>query len=59
MTAATIDEALAFVEPCNFPIEAEWDEGCLSLTRCGEPAVDDEDEPRCAEHLGATLDGPR
>ena len=52
MTAATIDEATAFVEPCTYPVEGEWDEGAFTVTRCNKPAVDDEDEPRCAEHLG-------
>lgn len=55
MTTATIDEAVAFVEPCTYPLEAEWDEGRFWINRCGRPSVDDDDEPRCAEHLDVDL----
>ena len=39
------------VEPCEYPVEAEYDEGQLHITRCGQPSVDDEDAALCAEHL--------
>jgi hypothetical protein len=46
------DEFAPWVEPCRFITEAEVDESGFHPVRCGKPAVDDEDEPLCAEHLG-------
>lgn len=51
MTAELLD-VIALVEPCEFIIEGDWDADHWHPVRCGKPAVDDEDEARCAEHLG-------
>lgn len=49
----TIDEVLAYVEPCTYVTDGEWNpDSGWSLTYCLRPSVDDEEEPRCAEHLG-------
>lgn len=52
MTAELLD-VIALVEPCEFIVEGDLsDNGAWIPVRCGKPAVDDEDEARCAEHLG-------
>ena len=45
-------DVIALVEPCTYPVDFDHDEdGYYPSDYCGKPAVDDEDEPRCAEHL--------
>lgn len=51
MTALSVDEVLDLVEPCTFALGAEYDAGRTIIERCGQPSVEDEDEPRCEEHL--------
>lgn len=44
-------EIAVYVERCAYGVAADWDGDMWAIERCGKPAVDDEDEPRCAEHL--------
>jgi hypothetical protein len=39
------------VIPCGFPTEADISGEHVEIIRCGAPSID-EDEERCAEHVG-------
>ena len=45
------------VEPCDYPIEGEWELGFAHVIRCGKPSIDDGLVALCEEHLNA--DWPR
>lgn len=48
-------EIAPFVESCTAVIgggwEGDFETGGYEVDRCGAPAVDDSDEPRCERHL--------
>lgn len=48
---ASLEEAIAFIAPCEYRVDGEQIEGHWYFDLCGKPSVDDEGTPLCAEHL--------